>query len=218
MTRDSGSTPDRAATVQQGAVHESPGAACGNRPNAGLSTEPVKCADWQRARLAADAIPIETQIPPNHADVIGWVSDASVSIHFYPTIMRRDGGVYWAGLPGNWLNLADKGWTVTHWRPLSTEREVERLIHKACGEKGLLWLVEQLGSIAGKQDVLAREVIMDCVVRDVRELIAALSRPIDQENEGDGRPFGQPAGQASPGAVASPSPPSGDHQAQGRGR
>lgn len=69
-------------------------------------------------RLSADAIPVEQALPPNHKEVLGWVSDEAVAIHHFPTVVRRDGDRYWAGLPGEWIDLRATRWTLTHWRAI----------------------------------------------------------------------------------------------------
>lgn len=72
---------------------------------------------WMLDRLPADAISIEAELPPKYTEVLGWVSDPDVAIHYFPTVVRRDGGdQYWAGLPAKWIDLDAHRWTLTHWR------------------------------------------------------------------------------------------------------
>lgn len=73
---------------------------------------------WMDARLPADARRITDEHPPLHKEVLGWVTDADVCIWFFPVVVRWDGHTYWAGLPGKWIDLEHKRWTLTHWRPL----------------------------------------------------------------------------------------------------
>lgn len=77
------------------------------------------CVSWMRDRLPGDAIALTAEsLPPDHKEVLGWVSDPRVAIHFFPSVVRRYGDVYWAGLPGKWIQLWAHGWTLTHWRAL----------------------------------------------------------------------------------------------------
>ncbi len=80
-----------------------------------------RAADWQRARLADDAISITDRRPRSHEEVLAWVSDESVAIYYFPVVLWLDGtGQWWGGLPGNYLDIARLRWTVTHWRPIKT--------------------------------------------------------------------------------------------------
>jgi hypothetical protein len=79
-------------------------------------------ATWQEDRLAEDAIEVARELPPDGQQVIGWVSDADVAIHYFPLIVWRIGNEWWGGLPGKYLNLTRLEWTVTHWKPISGAR------------------------------------------------------------------------------------------------
>lgn len=70
-----------------------------------------------------DAIPIERELPPNHVEVLGWVSDDSVAIHHFPTVVRRDDTAYWGGVPGKWIALHNENWTLTHWRHIAPQQQ-----------------------------------------------------------------------------------------------
>jgi hypothetical protein len=73
---------------------------------------------WMRDRLPDDAISILDKLPPKDAEVMGWVSDISVCIWFFPTVVRRSYGGWWAGLPGKWIDLPAHKWVLTHWRAI----------------------------------------------------------------------------------------------------
>lgn len=77
--------------------------------------------DWQAARLPKQAIPVTERLPtPQDHEVIAWVSDASVAIHYFPVVAwLAYSGHWWAGVPGSYIDLAAKRWEVTHWLPLS---------------------------------------------------------------------------------------------------
>lgn len=77
------------------------------------------CASWQAARLPSDAIPLDAEhVPPAQMDVLGWASCPGVSIWYCPVVVRRDGHLYWVGLPGNWIELTALNWVLTHWRAM----------------------------------------------------------------------------------------------------
>lgn len=77
-----------------------------------------------RERPPKDAISMRKQQPNPYQRVIGYVSDRSVAIHHMPVIVWRDyAGEWWAGLPGNYLDLARLKWKITHWRPLDATAE-----------------------------------------------------------------------------------------------
>jgi hypothetical protein len=87
----------------------------------------MSAPDWMLARLPASAIPVDERMPPDYREVMVWISDPDVAIHHYPTVARRDGKGWWAGVPGNWIALHNLRWTVTHWLPLpNSEAEHER--------------------------------------------------------------------------------------------
>lgn len=74
---------------------------------------------WMRDRLPSDAISAAIELPPRDKEVLAWVCDPEVCIWYYPVIARRDAYTIWTGLPGIWISLPDKRWTLTHWKPLS---------------------------------------------------------------------------------------------------
>lgn len=74
---------------------------------------------WMSARLADDAQRLPILHPPTHQEVMGWVSDVSVCIWFFPTVVRWDGHSYWAGLPASWIDLRAKKWVLTHWKAIA---------------------------------------------------------------------------------------------------
>jgi hypothetical protein len=91
-----------------------------------VSPDDGMIADWQKARLPADAIPIKRELPPNRQEVLGWVSDKSVAIYYHPLVVWRiteENGhtAWWGGLPGNYLDLNRLRWKVTHWCPINTQ-------------------------------------------------------------------------------------------------
>jgi hypothetical protein len=71
-------------------------------------------------------IPVADQMPPKHANVILFIEDADVAIHGCPVVGWNSGTDkdprWWSGLPGQFINLAERRWTVTHWRPLHADR------------------------------------------------------------------------------------------------
>lgn len=72
-----------------------------------------------RDKPPPDAISVEASMPTPHQSVMCWVSDESVAIEHLPIVgwnTFSDG--WWTGLPGNYISLRDKDWTVTHWRPI----------------------------------------------------------------------------------------------------
>lgn len=72
-----------------------------------------------RERPPADAISIKEKLPPRDTEVLGWVSDPDVAIHFFPLVVRRDGSdQFWGGVPGNWIDLRRLRWQLTHWRSI----------------------------------------------------------------------------------------------------
>lgn len=80
----------------------------------------MSVAAFQQDRLPAGAIAIKDRLPPRHQEVLGWVSDEDVAIHYFPLVIWRDGAnQWWGGLPGKYLNLGDLQWTVTHWKPIT---------------------------------------------------------------------------------------------------
>ena len=83
-------------------------------------------ADWQRARLPADAIPVAERLPVIHQHVLAWVSDEAVSIHHFPVVAWRTSEQrWWAGVPADYLDLGAKRWKVTHWLPIQAEQTAE---------------------------------------------------------------------------------------------
>lgn len=78
----------------------------------------MSAAPWQLARLSTDAIPVGDALPPERDEVLAWASDESVSIYHQRLLAWRIGDRWWAGLPGNYIDLTGLRWTVTHWRPL----------------------------------------------------------------------------------------------------
>lgn len=72
------------------------------------------------------AIPITEHMPPRNREVLGYVSDADVAIHHFPSVIRNSGSdaepQWWAGLPGHWIALSDERWVVTHWELLPVDR------------------------------------------------------------------------------------------------
>lgn len=72
------------------------------------------------ARLPKDAISIRKAMPPRHEYVLGWVSDKRVAIRNFPCVVWRDGSdEWWAGVPGNYIDLRRLKWKVTHWRRIT---------------------------------------------------------------------------------------------------
>jgi hypothetical protein len=78
----------------------------------------VSAAQWMLDRLSAAATPIEQGRPPRDRELLVWVSDRAIAIHHYPTVARFDGREWWGGVPGAWIPLTAKRWTVTHWMEL----------------------------------------------------------------------------------------------------
>ena len=71
-------------------------------------------------------IPISAEMPPNHESVILFIEDADVAIHGCAVVGWNSGTdktpLWWTGVPGRYIALGEQRWTVTHWRPLSTDR------------------------------------------------------------------------------------------------
>ena len=77
-------------------------------------------------------IAIADRLPSDHEEVIVLIADPSVAIYAVPTCARRDGPWWWSGVPGNWMKLPDKGWTITHWTPLPTWRDGHWMTRGSC--------------------------------------------------------------------------------------
>lgn len=84
-------------------------------------------APWQAERLDPSAIPVEHELPPERREVLGWVSDETVAIHYFPVVVWRIGNAWWAGLPASYIDLDAKRWTVTHWKPLASAPSPDRV-------------------------------------------------------------------------------------------
>lgn len=64
-------------------------------------------------------IPIGESLPAIGKNVAILISDKSVAIEDWPTSGYLYPGVeWWAGVPGNYINLAGHKWNVTAWMPL----------------------------------------------------------------------------------------------------
>ncbi|AWV18774.1 hypothetical protein A3862_27215 [Methylobacterium sp. XJLW] len=80
---------------------------------------------WMAERLPPEAISIADQMPPQHKEVLGFVSAPEVAIHHFPVVIwwsdRLASGEirWWGGLPGSYLDLRRWKWKVTHWLPLA---------------------------------------------------------------------------------------------------
>ena len=77
----------------------------------------------------SDWIPISERLPRVDQRVAILIADEDVAIRHFPTCARfsydfrgteNERIVWWAGVPGKWMNLWDSGWTVTHWCELPT--------------------------------------------------------------------------------------------------
>ena len=71
-------------------------------------------------------IPLTAQMPPKDREVILFVEDPAVAIHGKPVVGWNSGTdarpTWWAGLPASYISLAERRWTVTHWRPLHVDQ------------------------------------------------------------------------------------------------
>lgn len=82
-----------------------------------------KAAAWLEKNAAASEtqrwIPIGESLPAIGKNVAILISDKSVAIEDWPTSGYLYPGVeWWAGVPGNYINLAGHKWNVTAWMPL----------------------------------------------------------------------------------------------------
>lgn len=85
--------------------------------------------------LPVDAVPVTVLMPRRDASVILYIADAGVAIHGKPVVGWNSGTqtnpVWWTGVPGNYLDLADGRWAVTHWAPLPGDHDARAAIDHA---------------------------------------------------------------------------------------
>jgi hypothetical protein len=92
----------------------------GVRPTS-LNLRPLKSGHY----APADLRPI-SEPPPNHVQVVLWLSDRSVAIEFYPVVAYNypefGKPMWWSGVPGKYVRMGpldgSNGWTIEGWTPL----------------------------------------------------------------------------------------------------
>lgn len=77
--------------------------------------------------LPKEAISIERLMPRTNKKVVLYIEDLNVSIKGKPVVGwnsgTKDKPNWWTGVPGDYLCLADKRWSVSHWAPLPGDQE-----------------------------------------------------------------------------------------------
>lgn len=98
---------------------------------------PGQATDSFGRPLPSEAIPITRLMPPCHREVILYIEDLSVAIKGKPVVGWNSGtkeAPWWfSGVPGNYIALRERKWSVSHWAPLPGDEETRAAIAKATG-------------------------------------------------------------------------------------